>query len=160
MYAGEQITKLMMHPGVRAASLAYRCFRASQPVALCIREWRDIPPWSEFRIFIKGREILGISQYHWRCTFPHIEHSVETLVDTVHQASLCISATAHLKSVVADVCVTAMDADASWVLIELNPYSIASGGCLFTWDAGGDFDGTFRYRAANGDFRSLPLRIE
>lgn len=157
MCTGEQVVKLMMHPGVRAASLAYRCFRANQPVALCIREWRDIPAWSEFRIFIKGGNVLGISQYHWRCAFPQIEDSVETIIDLVHQASVRIAAATHIENVIADIFLVGLDADPSWFLTELNPYWTSSGSCLFTWKDGGDFDGTLRYRTAGGDLRIASL---
>lgn len=160
MCTGEQVVKLMMHPGIRAASLAYRCFRANQPVTLCIREWRDIPAWSEFRIFIEGGNVLGISQYHWRCAFPQIEDRVATIVDLVHQASVRIVAATHIESVIADIFVARLDADPTWVLIELNPYWSTSGSCLFTWKDGGDFDGTFRYRTANGDLRATVLQFD
>jgi hypothetical protein len=154
---GEQVVKLMMHPGVRAASLAYRCFRANQPVALCIREWRDIAARSEFRIFIKGGNVLGISQYHWRCTFPEIQERVETIIDLAKQAFVRIAAALHIQSVIADIFIFGLDEDPSWVLAELNPYWTTSSSCLFTWNDGGDLDGTFRYRAANGDIRIATL---
>jgi hypothetical protein len=157
IHDGEQVVKLMMHLGIRAASLSYRCFLAKRPIVLCVREWHNIQPWSEFRIFIKNREVLGISQYHWRCIFPTIEEKIEFVVDALYHASTCISAKTHLKSVVADIYIADLDKESPWVLIELNPYSIASDSCLFTWNNGGDFDGTFRYRLPNGGMNYLPL---
>ena len=154
---GEQAVKLLMHPGERAASLAYRCYRAAQPVALCVREWRDIAPSSEFRIFIRNREVVGASQYHWRRAFPELEGSAAETAGVVRRAASSVAAASHLESVVADIYLTGTDAEASWVLIELNPYSTASGPCLFSWEEG--FDGTFRYLAPDGSLRALPLSV-
>jgi len=158
LLTGEQVTKLLIHPGIRAASLAYRCFRASQPVSLCIREWRNIPPWSEFRIFIKYRKVLGISQYHWRCTFPKIEDEIAVIHELVCQASACIAKITHIDSVVADIYITGSGEDASWVLIELNPYCSYSCACFFSWHTDGNFDGTLRYRTKDGNIKALPLK--
>lgn len=156
---GEQVVKLMMHPGNRAASLAYRCFRANQPIALCIREWRDMPPWCEFRIFIKDRKIMGVSQYHWRRAFPQVEDKLRTIVHLVSRASTTIAARSHLGTVVADVFLTLTDRYPSWALIELNPYWTSSDSCLFTWNDEGDFDASLRYRAANGDLTGALLNF-
>jgi hypothetical protein len=149
---GEQVERLLTHPGVRAASLAYMSLRAKQAVTLCIREWREIAPWSEFRIFIRRREVVGISQYHWRRIFPEIEENLEAAIDAASKAALAISAVAHLDDVVADIYLTALNGQASWVLIEFNPYPV-SGRCLF--DAG--FDLSFRYRRPTGEVSSVPL---
>ncbi|WP_197056035.1 hypothetical protein, partial [Paracoccus halophilus] len=34
--------------------------------------WHDIPLWSEFRIFIRDRRVIGISQYHHQSGFAEI----------------------------------------------------------------------------------------
>lgn len=153
----EQVVKLMMHPGIRAASIAYRSWLAKQPIALCIREWQDIQPQSEFRLFIRNKSLLGVSQYHWRCIFADIEEWFETVVHPIVQTSIRISAATVLKDVIADIYVTDLNANPRSILIELNPYSSVSDACLFTWDHGGDFDGSFRYRSPSGDMHRILL---
>ncbi|WP_231564846.1 cell division cycle 123 family protein, partial [Paracoccus halophilus] len=39
---------------------------------LHLRKWHDIPLWSEFRIFIRDRRVIGISQYHHQSGFAEI----------------------------------------------------------------------------------------
>lgn len=147
----EEIVKLLMHPGRRAASLVWRCLQARQPVALCLREWQDIPPASEFRVFIQQRRVVGISQYHWQRVFPEIEHRIEGIRTVAREAAETIAALAHLPSVVADIAV----AELRWLLIELNPACDFSSWCLFSRDS--PFDRTLRYRGGDARLKSIPL---
>ena len=108
-----------------------------------LREWRVIPWWSEFRCFLRGDRVAGISQYHARCPLPlevaaqlpRIEGHVRTLLAQVVDAW-------GPAGVVADVTATAA---APATLIELNPWG-ASDQSLFAWERD-DFDGKLRVRS-------------
>ena len=146
-----QVVKLLMHPGRRAVSMVWRCLQGRQPVALCLREWRDIPPASEFRVFIQQRKVVGISQYHWRCVFSEMEQALAAVRKTMHDAAETIAAVSHLADVVADIFVT----DSHWMLVELNPACDFSSSCLFSPES--PFDGTLRYLDADAQPRAISL---
>lgn len=142
----EQILKTLYHPGERAASLAFRIHRSRYDLYLCLRAWQDIPPWSEYRMFIKERRVIGVSQYHHRLVFPQIterRHQIQVHLET---ATATLLGLIHLATVVADIQIT----DTGWNLIELNPFSPDTGPALFTWNNGGDFDETLRFRTHAG----------
>lgn len=122
-----------------------------------LRAWRDIPWWSEFRCFLRGGRVAGISQYH-AChalppelapRLPRIEDDVRTLLA---QVALAWGG----DPVVVDVTATGA---APATLIELNPWGASTAPGLFAWDAD-DFDGGMRVcvgpQAAQPDW--LPAR--
>jgi hypothetical protein len=108
-----------------------------------LRAWRAIPWWSEFRCFLRGGRVLGISQYHARNLLPpqlapqlpRIEDRVRTLLAQVAYAW-------GAAPVVADVTATAA---APATLIELNPWGAATHAGLFAWERE-DFDGALRVK--------------
>jgi hypothetical protein len=53
--AAWQVLRQLAHPGERAVSMAFRRRFASEPVWLFLRAWRDIPPWTELRLFFRDR---------------------------------------------------------------------------------------------------------
>lgn len=145
-FTTEHVVKLLMHPGERAAMLSYRCHIARQPISLCIRDWQDFPPWSEFRMFIKNKKLVGISQYHWRRCYPEIHENIDQIVRITRNTAIPLLESIHLDSVVADIYINCSDSNKSWTLIELNPFLEYTDACLFSWQNGGDFDNTFRYK--------------
>lgn len=121
---------------------------AGDPVCLHLREWREIAPWSEFRLFVRRRRVVGVSQYRWQSVFPEIAARREALVATLRAFMAEALPELHMEDVVIDVNVDP-DPDAetglkAW-LIELNPFSPATDPCLYSWARGGDFDGDFRF---------------
>jgi hypothetical protein len=109
-----------------------------------VRQWIEIAPWAEFRCFMRGRRLVGISQYDCKnlghCSeiaenAMRIRTSVEALFENVRAAS-------HVDNVVFDVFVRPRDAFAA-TLLELNPFGPETDACLFDW--GEEFDGSFRY---------------
>ena len=119
--------------------------------------WRDIPPWSEFRIFIRDRRVIGISQYHHQTSFPEISAGERAIKASLSDFCRDLLDALHLGSVVADVFVERQENDRfRTTLIELNPFIQRTDPCLYTWKNGGDFDGGFRYREP----RDLPRAVQ
>ncbi|HEY0004208.1 MAG TPA: hypothetical protein VGB17_05310 [Pyrinomonadaceae bacterium] len=116
-----------------------------------VRRWLEIPPWSEFRCFMKGRKLVGISQYDCRnlghCAL--IATNAERIKAAIGEFFKAFSASSHLDDVVFDVFVVLDEHDshgpASVRLLELNPFFQKTDACLFDWTNGGDFDGSFRF---------------
>lgn len=114
---------------------------------LHLRKWRDIPPWSEFRIFIRDRRVIGISQYHHQTGFPEIVANQAAIKTSLSSFCHDLIDALHVDTVVADVFVDRQeDGRFSATLIELNPFIQRTDPCLYTWKNGGDFDGGIRYR--------------
>lgn len=111
--------------------------------SIYIRQWIDIPDWSEFRCFIKNKELIGISQYNY--------HSGKLDVvcdnkDVIQEAiiKLCddIMPILHIDDVVVDVFITTFVVDGVYVweakLLEINPFGAYTDPCLFNWISQGD----------------------
>lgn len=115
-----------------------------------VREWCEIPPWAELRCFMRQRELVGISQYHWRgpTTFTRLTSNIELIKAQVQAFFLRFRNATRLTDVIFDIMIDPdpkVAATPSAVkLIELNPYLPQTDACLFTWATGGDFDGTLR----------------
>jgi hypothetical protein len=117
-----------------------------------IRQWVEIPPWSEFRCFMKDRKLAGISQYNYlnNEVFPEMdpgmcEWAVREFFKIFREATT-------LNDVVFDVFVKVRKAgpnsrDIEVKLLEINPFFELTDPCLFAWHSM-DFDGSFRYNKA------------
>ncbi|SFA62819.1 protein of unknown function, partial [Paracoccus halophilus] len=111
--------------------------------------WHDIPLWSEFRIFIRDRRVIGISQYHHQSGFAEIPANERAIKASLSDFCRDLLDALHMETVVADVFVERQDNGSfKTTLIELNPFIQRTDPCLYTWKNGGDFDGGFRYREA------------
>ena len=120
-------------------------------VYLHLREWRDIPDWSEMRMFFRGGKYVGASQYGYRHRYPQVVQHAAEIESLLQRAATGLLAQLHLPDVIADVALLPRDgrdpqSGFSPLLIELNPFGALSDACLFNWDRGGDFDGGFRYQ--------------
>jgi hypothetical protein len=155
---GEEALRVLMHPGLRAAAMACRCRLGRRPVVLFVRAWRDIPPWSEFRLFFRGRVLVGATQYHHRLSFDKIAPYVDAIVGALGRIVEPLAAALPTEDAVADVQLVTTAAGFEAVLIETNPFLPTTGPGLFTWADGTDFDGTLRFRRPDGTVEHIPLR--
>lgn len=120
------------------------------PVTLHLRAWRDIPDWSEMRLFFRSGEFVGASQYAYRRSFPEIVNYAEEIKTVLHHAAPVLLEKLHLANVVVDLALLPIDGKSPHaglrpMLIELNPFSPLCDPCLFSWERGGNFDGQFRW---------------
>jgi len=116
-----------------------------------VRRWMEIPAWAEFRCFMKGRSLVGITQYDCRNLGrrPEIADNAALIKSAIIEFFEALSAVSHLDDVVFDVFVQLGEensgARARVRLLELNPFFYKTDACLFHWSNGGDFDGSFRF---------------
>lgn len=116
------------------------------------RQWFDIPAWAEFRCFMKGRKLVGISQYDYLDGQAHAEITGDPgMIEWAIERNFFerFKAASHLDDVVFDVFLKALPhpegRQVEVKLLEINPMCEMTDPCLFSWRGGGDFDGTFRF---------------
>lgn len=59
----QHVLGTITRPDARVARALLAAVSARHGLALHLVDWRDIDPWSEFRLFIRGRQLIGASQY-------------------------------------------------------------------------------------------------
>jgi len=112
------------------------------PAHVWVREWRDFPKWAEFRCFMRGRQLVGISQYEHHDYYPEIgrrEHLTRGCIQDWFLLEFLPAC--QFQDVTFDVYLDG----AAVVLLEINPFpdgGLMTCPCLFE---AGDFDGTFRF---------------
>jgi hypothetical protein len=111
-----------------------------------VREWVQIPPWAEFRCFMRGRRLVGISQYDCKNLghSPEIAENAAEIRTAIEALFEDFRAASHLDDVVFDVFVERDSGAFSATLLELNPFGPETDACLFDWDDA--FDGSFRWK--------------
>jgi hypothetical protein len=138
----QAITTLRMR-NRRVALIAAQMLAEGREGALYLRPYQDFPRWTEFRLFIRNRALVGISQYHLDRRYPEIMQRADMIRESI--AALCkhLMPALHVETIVADVAVDPAG-QAMPLLIELNPSVARTGPGLFSRAGGGNFDGTFR----------------
>ncbi len=114
-----------------------------------LREWRTIPPWAEFRGFMKQRKLVGLCSYHGKSGLasPPSHLSLDVIEEALRTFFPRFAHSSHLESVVFDTYVhdsEVADDELAVTLIEINPFSPQTDGVFFTWKTPDDFDGSFR----------------
>jgi hypothetical protein len=116
-----------------------------------VRQWIEIPKWSEFRCFMKSRKLVGISQYNYlnNEVFPEMDPGMCEWA--VREFFKLFRESTTFNDVVFDVFVKVRKAgpnsrDIEVKLLEINPFFELTDPCLFAWHM--DFDGSFRYNKA------------
>jgi hypothetical protein len=136
---------VLRQPNPRPAGLIRRALQDGADMSLFLFPWLPIPPWAEFRVFIRAHRVIGVSQYHSGGTFPEIarhEVAIKTAMTAFFAAAL---PRLHLPDVALDVFAEPTANGFRIRLVELNPLVQRTDPCMFTWANGGDFDGSFRF---------------
>jgi hypothetical protein len=116
-----------------------------------VRQWQEIPAWSEFRCFMKSRKLVGISQYDCKNFGPSSEITKNALriEASIREFFEVLRVAYHIDDCVFDVFVKlneqTFNGSAKVQLLELNPFFQKTDACLFHWSDGGDFDESFRF---------------
>jgi hypothetical protein len=120
---------------------------------LFLREWKDIPDWTEFRCFMKDRKLIGISQYYHRSAYEELKGT--TLIDWGIRMffETCFKPASHLDDVVFDVFVNikkdrTANQSIEVKLLEINPFGCMTDPCIFDWQKPEEFDGSLKVRKA------------
>ena len=110
---------------------------SNEPVYIAIREWRDICPQDEWRVFIKERRIVAVSQYDYYNSYPNMHGEIGSIRWAIDQFWPTLKAALHLDTVIADLWVrsNAHETGRVWEarLIEINPYGNWTDPCLLDW---------------------------
>jgi len=115
-----------------------------------VRQWLDIPKWSEFRCFMRNRKLIGISQYYYDQKFDEIIDNHDTIQWAINNFFKSFKNMSHLDDIVFDIVVLlqANKNNRVWEikLLETNPLFEMTDPCLFDWrNNWSDFNGEFRY---------------
>eukprot|EP01080_Neovahlkampfia_damariscottae_P000765 gene765-9015_t len=111
-------------------------------ISLFIRKWNDIDIDMEFRGFVYDGEMVAISQYNYLCFFPHIKEKKQLIEKRLKKMYQLVKPSIQ-KYIKDSNCIIDFyvkkdlenykTAEESVGIIELNPYEITTGACLFSW---------------------------
>jgi hypothetical protein len=98
-----------------------------------VRQWVDIPKWSEFRCFVYKGELIGISQYFYNEYFEEIDNHINWIKDSIvniyHET---IKPACHLDTYIYDVYFDKLNMISCVIrLIEINPFIDFTDFCLY-----------------------------
>lgn len=117
---------------------------------IAVREWIVIQPWQEFRCFVRGRKLVGISQYNYlhREVFPEVVENADRIEWTLQKKTEMIAPLLPVDDVVVDFIYKARKHGNTVVneavMLEVNPYSPYTDPCLYDWSS--DDFGVFEFR--------------
>jgi len=154
---GEDPLRFILDCSERMSDDLLLAIRYNYAPHIFVRQWMDIKPWSEFRCFMRDRNLVGISQYNYLRgkVFPEIVRDADIIRWAIQDCFFPMFREAsHLADVVFDVWVephTMRDNTRVWEvkLVEINPFFELTDPCCFKW--GEDFGGEFRYNKAVPD---------
>lgn len=106
-----------------------------------LREWIDMDPAGEFRIFLKRGQVSGVSQYFWKDSFPGLRLNIDRVRSGISSFLHEFVRESHIEDVIADVHVDGSRGDRA-LLIELNPLISSADHCLYQ---SRDFDRRLRF---------------
>jgi len=101
---------------------------------LIIRDWVDIPVEHEYRGFVHNKRLNAISQYYHTIFFPDLPPVWEANMTKIKSFfAQKLSATIPLDSYIIDFALVKKNNSDDIIVIELNPFSIATDSNLFSW---------------------------
>lgn len=139
------ITYMLRTPHLARAIFLNNCLQNGDPTFLELHPFENVPEWLEFRGFIKDRQIIGVSQRHYRHTFPQIAHNDWALRSALSEFFQKLVDSLHIDSVVVDIRVSPTEQRFKAELLHVNPFEVGTDPCLFDWRKRNSFDGSFRY---------------
>lgn len=104
---------------------------------IVIREFLDINPLTELRVFVKDRRIVAITQYNYLIISEDLIQNKEKYLNIVYSLFDKIKGKILLNDYIFDIGFLNNNnnnkGNLKPVVIELNPYSIGTSACLFSW---------------------------
>lgn len=138
---------LMRQANPRVSGVIRRGLADKREMSLFLFPWLPIPPWAEFRIFVRQGERVGISQYHAGPVFPQIAQHEAAIASALD--SFAVSALPRLKQpdITLDVLAEPVPQGGFRIrLVDLAMFGPRTDCLLFDAENGGTFDGSFRFR--------------
>ncbi|AEV39699.1 Cell division cycle protein 123 (plasmid) [Pseudovibrio sp. FO-BEG1] len=143
-----EVEAIVLQPNQRVASALMDPVINNTGANFYLRKWVDIPRWSEFRIFMRDRKIIGVSQYYTDEQFPALQENLDKIREALIEFCLFFYKESHLDTVVADVFLANQNEKLQAQLIELNPFLNRTDPCLYNWEKS-NFDGKLRFIAGD-----------
>lgn len=123
----DQAADWLTRPNPRVARCCELVEAMPVEAGLYLFEWHDMAPWTEYRAFLRGGTVAGISQYHWDRRFAPAQ--MDAARDGPALFRLCGQLlAADVPDCAADLF---MQPDGTARLIELNPLGPTTDPCLF-----------------------------
>ena len=101
---------------------------------LVLRKWVDINPGWEFRCFVRGNDMIGITQRYSSAFYPHVaedQQRITSNVKTFFQRK--IRAKFPIEDFIFDI-ILCGDTPLDIRLVDFNPFSRITDPVLFTWE--------------------------
>jgi len=119
-------------------------------MSIIIREWEDILPEWEFRVFVFNREITSITQYYKMCFVPGMYEKKDDIVAIIRNLFNLVIDNIPEDNFTIDFALSPdLDIEKCWI-IEMNEVPPTAGTSLFNWDLEEDrniiFNGPFEIR--------------
>lgn len=141
-YADEAL-KILLGFSIRMMEDLCKCIVHEYPPHIFVRQYKDIPKWSEFRCFMKDRKLIGISQYFYDEVFEELKDKSDrgSIRWAIQKFFDNFKDECHLDDVVFDIWVILKDITGlrynerfiEVKLIEINPFFEHTDPCLFAW---------------------------
>lgn len=142
----EEALRILLDCSERVADDLHLALAEQYPPHIFLRQWVNIEPWAEFRCFMRGRKLIGISQYQYNEFFPQINEDsagIYWAIGNFFQDEFRDAA--HLNDVVFDVFLRKNHMHYDVRLLEINPYGEWTDPCLYDWMKPNLFDGGMRW---------------
>lgn len=145
-FANASFVRAMLRVPHLARSILFNdALQNDYPVCLELLPHEVVPKWREFRAFIKGRRIGGVSQLHTGEVYPEIHQQEQAIRAAMSQFFRDLVAVTHLDDLVVDLVLQPSDSGFRAELTHISPFEVGTDACLFNWRKPGEFDGAFRY---------------
>lgn len=156
VFNSRELAPHIMQENPRVAGLLASSLRDNFDVGVFIRPWKDIPQWTEFRLFMNNRAFVGATQYFHTKVFPEIELNAKPIAAALIDFADKFLSASYLNDAIVDVFVE-HDDETVWraILIDINPLIRRADACLFRWQNDGDFDRGLRFRGRDGRVLSM-----
>lgn len=133
VHSAQEALELIMNSS-RAISDLKRALDYADKIPYCmkliVREFVDLPLHGEFRGFVCNGQLTALSQYYTDCFFSELQGRESQIVACVHPLANQVISAINRSSFVVDFVV--FD-DGRAQVIELNPFGVTTGACLFNW---------------------------
>lgn len=137
---------LMRQANPRVSGVIRRGLSDAKALSLFLFPWLPIPPWAEFRIFIRQGQRVGVSQYHPNAVFAQIAQHEQALIAAFDSFVDAALPRLPQPDLALDVLAEPLaNGGFRMRLVDLSVLGPRTDTLLFTWENGGDFDGSFRF---------------
>ena len=139
------VIRTITRPNPRLAPFLAAHLNEKVPATLYLRPFLPLLPWGEFRVFVLGRAVMGVSQYPATRAHPEIRRREAEIRQALVALFAGVLPLLHLDDVVLDVALTEGAGGLQAHLIELNPAIRRTDPGLFDWRRPEGFDRGLRY---------------